>query len=178
MVMEMDEAIRVLDAWLDAEYEHTRAVFTDPSDDAVSERRSAAAAFLVGGPAAPAGITVGRRPGMAAEEVTAGAARLEEYTRRSLFKVTEHANPLWGRLFAGIVGSPQVVTAGMYMLLYYVADTEEGPRIVSVYDTSPLSPTVEWEHRGGVVVDEPGPVVDVRRLAEPSRERDRTAWAS
>lgn len=176
--MDIDDALRVINGFLDAEYELTTSVFTEPDDGVVAARRRAAEAFLATGIGPQITLSVGRRAGMTAEEVAADAPRAKQYTRRHLFKVYEHANPLWGRLFAGVAGSPKATTAGNYARMYFVADTEAGPRIVGEYDIEVLAENVVWKHGAGAAIDAPGPVVDVRRLEEPTRARDRAEWAS
>lgn len=172
--MDIDDAVRLLDAYLDAEWALTRAVYAEPDDEVVRARREEAEGFLRGS----LGILAERMPNMPAAEVEAGSDLLSQYVRRKLFLVAEHRNPLWGELFGGVAGSTSSYAAGSYERLFYVATTEDGPRIVSHYDVDPLAPPVTWLHTGGVVLDQPGPVVGVRAIAEPKLSKHREHWAA
>jgi hypothetical protein len=149
--VDIGDARRVLDGYLDAEWALTQAVLTDPDDAVVATRRREVEAFLHTGPGILLGPTIGRAPGQSAEEIAAGAGQLAEYVRRPLLDVVEVPHPLWGTVYAGYAGSQQAYTTGEPVACYVVAGTEAGPRIVSEYDADPF--TGEWEHGGGVVVD-------------------------
>lgn len=177
--MTLDEAVTLAEAYLDAEHAATAAVFTAPDDAAVARSVEALRALTLPTADAPLGAsTPGRRPGMSAAEVAGDNALLDHYRRRTLFQVAHHAHPLWGDLFAAYAGAVSEVAAGSYARLLYLAGTEQGPRVVAEYDAEPMSERVEWHHVGGVVVDDPGPVVETRRLAEPVDPRDREHWRS
>lgn len=66
----------------------------------------------------------------------------------------------------------------MYERLFHVVERDGRLRIISHYDSEPLAPQVTWLHTGGVLVDDPGPVVEVRRLVEPSWEPHLAHWQS
>ncbi len=171
--MDLDDAVKLLDAYLDAEWAATEAVYSEPDDTVVDARVREANAFTRSPAGAPLGVTVSRAPGA---DVAAMRPQLSQFARRRLFQVIEHAHPLWGRLYGGTAGSSAASAAGNYERLYFVADTEDGPRIVSEYVPELFTPEVEWSHFGGVVIEDPGPVVAVRSLQPPDRERDRANW--
>ena len=175
--MTLEEAVALAGAYLDAEWAAVEAVFTAPSDDEVEARRAALADLTLPVESRPVGGAVpGRRPGMTADEVAADNELLAFYARRPLFAVARHASPLWGDLYAAYAGGEQPSTSGAYARLFWLADTERGPRVVAEYDADPETPEVTWHHIGGASVESPGPAVEARLLTEPANPRDRAHW--
>lgn len=173
--MDIDAAVTFAEEYLDAEWAAVRATYAEPDDGVVAERIDAFRRFVRETPEAPFPSPIGRRPGRSAVELAARARQLDELCRRALFQVVEHRNPLWGSLFGAYTGAAKKFTAGMYGPLLYVADTGDGPRVVSEYDSGGPGPA-EWVHLGGVRIDNPGPVVAVRTLAEPTWRPHREHW--
>lgn len=177
--MSPDEALALANAYLDAEWAVTEAVFTAPSDDDVAARRDALGALTLPEPSAPVGGAVpGRRPGMTEAEVAADNELLSFYVRRPLFALARHASPLWGDLYAAYAGGEQPLTSRSYARLLWLAETSEGPRVIAEYDADRMSADVVWHHLGGTSVESPGPVVEARLLREPVHPRDLAHWRS
>jgi hypothetical protein len=174
-----DDALALAQAYIDAEWAVVEAVFTEPSDEELDARRAALAALTLPGDGLAVGASVpGRRPGMTAAEVEGDNELLAYYVRRALFAVVRHEHPLWGDLYAAYASGGQPPTAGSYGRLFYLAGTEQGPRVVAEYDADPETDDVTWIHLGGAVVSSPGPVAEARLLGEPRLPRDLAHWRS
>jgi hypothetical protein len=174
----LDDAVALFDAYLDAEWAATTADLSEPQSDVVMARVTEANAFLRSVPGASMGVPIGRYAPVTDDDMAERRAELAQYARRPLFLVAEHDNALWGRLFAGYAGTTMTYTATMYGRLYYAADTDDGPRIVSEYDEQPFSEPVQWRRVGGITVDNPGPVLAVRPIAEPGWPAHLVHWRS
>jgi len=170
--MDIDDAVGLAADYLDAEFAALTAVMAEPDDGAVADAVAAAAGFLRSGPNRRLVFGINRLPGGPAESLTRTTAELDQYDKRKLFQVKEYRHPAWGRLFAAYAGSRARDVAGAYERLYYLADVEGTPGLIAEYVPELLAPAppVIWSRLQGAEIDDPGELVAVRQLAEPTRK--------
>jgi hypothetical protein len=176
--MDMDGAIDLFNAYLDAEYAAVVATRTEPDDAVVNRARAAVEAFLNTGPDGRMASTIGRAPGMTAAAVEALAATVDQVVRRTLFQVVEYRHPALGRLFAGYAGGQSMLSKGAYGRLLYATELAGEPKIISEYvpDILEPAPPVAWSVLQGAQIAPPGRPGAVRQFTGPTYEPHRHDW--
>lgn len=170
--MDMDDAARLAGDYLAAEFAALTAVMAEPDDALVADAVTVAARFLRSAPDRPLIFSINRMPGPSAESLAQTRAQLAQYQARTLFQVKEYQHPTWGRLFGAYAGSRARDVAGAYERLYYLADADGTPGLIAEYVPELLAPAppVTWSRLQGAEIDDPGELVAVRQLAEPTRK--------
>ena len=171
--MDIVEATQLAEDYLDAEYAALSAVLAEPDDAVVTAAVAAAARFLRPTPDEPPLVFIMNRPAGVLPDVLAKTTeQLANYQRRALFQVKAYQHPVWGALFAAYAGSRAKASAGAYERLLYFADVDGAPGLVAEYIPELLAPAppVTWSHLQGARIDDPGELMAVRQLSEPTRK--------
>jgi DnaJ-class molecular chaperone len=122
------------------------------------------------------------RPGKVPEQYFVnGAMMLKNAAERRIFKVEEYEHPKHGALFRAVVGTRRRLGTS-YATAFFLAGQGSDLKIVALYNTCkdcdgagrvegrkcPECGGSGWINRGGEEIDDPGKLVRVEKLTEPS----------
>lgn len=175
--MDLDDAVRLLDDFLDAEWAAIQANYGGPDDELDAAVR-AADRFFRQEPGRPMYVEIGRQAGLPPERLAELRESLPGYRRRVPLAVAEHDHPRRGRVFAGYVTSVVASPHLRYDRMIWLQEVDGTPYVVAIWVTDRDRPGMAFTHFAGPELGDPGPVLGVRRLAEPTDPASLEHWRS
>jgi hypothetical protein len=165
----MEDVIRYIESYMDAEYEALRATYLEPSDEILAAKVKKAEQHLLVRPGHIMSLGFGRRPGMSAAEVARRATWVGDFRRRVLFLVRRHHHEKYGDLYACIASSTQKLQLLAYGSCFFVTRMDDVLNIIAHYTPGPTLPSgrTEWQHLDGSAIEDPGELVEVCKLQPP-----------
>lgn len=165
----MEEVIDFITGYIDAEYEALRATYLEPNDDILASKMKAATDFMLVKPGHVMSLGFGRRPGMTPEEIARDADWVEDFQERVLFQVKHYHHETWGDLYACVVSSNQKLQLLAYGSCFFVARTNGNLKVIAHYTPGATLPSgvTQWEYLEGSVIEDPGELIEVRKLLAP-----------
>ena len=164
----MDDAVDLVNRFIEAEHRAVVATHAEPDDEAVARATAEAEAFLHSEPGSIVGLGFGRPPGMSSADLEPLAATADQLVPRPLFAVASFDHG--GRtVYRAFVGSQRDAEGYEYDLSLNIAPAEGALRIVGKTAVDPFGPEDElrWEAAGGEQFPDDLPVADVRPFRRP-----------
>ncbi|MEQ8996794.1 MAG: hypothetical protein RID53_09865 [Coleofasciculus sp. B1-GNL1-01] len=160
----MEEAITFIRNFIDKEYETWVACWSEPDNNVFRPKRSELNTLYEGDLKSDI-----YRPRQVDESYfEEGKEQLEQTQPRIFFQVKKYQHPTHGNLYRCYVSST-LRGRSTYSTCFYLANTENGLKIVSQYNvSSDPGNGISWNWRGGLKLDKLGELVEVRKFQAPT----------
>lgn len=174
---DLNAAVQRVQEFASAEYDALQASYTANDaaefDTAVQEANG----FLHSTPGQYLTLTAGRHP------QAGDTAPMREFagqvTARKVLKARHYRHPQHGDLFAVYTSMPRKMAQLGYGSLFYLKDVDGALKIFAKYEPNmDYEDRIEWEAAGGAEIDDPGELVEEKKMQAPEMEPDRGHYES
>ena len=160
----MDKAVAFIRTYIEKEYDTEIAHYTERDDSVFKAKLTELNKMYA------AGLTseIYRPKGVPESRFKRWQKQLEQTQKRVLFQVKKYNHPDHESLYRFYLSSTQLGD-DTYFTCFYLANTENGLKIVSQYNvSSDQGNGISWNWRGGLKLDKLGELVEVRKFQAPT----------
>ncbi len=175
----MEEIIEFTESFIDAEYQALVARYTNRDDAVLLEKKIILEEYL----SSDVKINLQRGSNTPDSWFEVGQRNLDngKLIPRKLFQIKEYFHPTWGTMYRIYTSNPNWSAPGRlsYRANFFVSLVDDSLKIISYY--TPLLPFMGggrnsfkenglvWEWESGIMIDELGKLVDVRKFLAPEQ---------